>query len=234
MKRLIKTRWLLGLAVCLSTTAFADTVSMTLTGVGSNGGVAGIAVGPYLATIGTTQNVKVICDDFLSETWLWETWKATVNSVADLGSSGVLASTKWGSQGATQAQYNEAAWLAMNLVMANSADAAAIQFAIWEVFLPEPGTTPFDLLSASQLNLAQSWLDAAKAHASDAASSFADVFIFTPIAGTAVGCPGGCGLSTPQEFLVVRTPEPAAAALLAVDFTGVVGLVLFFRRKRRS
>ena len=56
--------------------ASAAPVNMTLTGAGSNV-LAGVYIGPYTALI-NGQSFNVICDDFLAETYLNESWTANV------------------------------------------------------------------------------------------------------------------------------------------------------------
>ena len=40
-----------------------------------------------------------------------------------------------------------------------------------------------------------------------------------------------CPSSPPQEFIVVKTPEPPALAILGVDFSAIGVLIFFLRRK---
>lgn len=196
---------------------FAEQVSMTLTGVGNNGVLGGVFVGPYVATIdGVTTDV--ICDDFFDETYVGESWKANVSTLAD------LTQTKWGAA-ATQ-QYQEAAWLSLQLIdppkSCSGANCAGdIQYAIWEVFdPPSAGLDPFDYLSGQDLTNAKGWLTAAKQNYG-AGVDYSNITIYTPLNG-----------GPPQEFITVKTPEPPTLGLLWMDLSAFVGVVLLLRRRR--
>jgi hypothetical protein len=184
----------------------------------------------------------VICDDFADDSYIPETWQASVSTVASLGSN-----VKWANLGAAEQQdYNEAAYLATQL-MANSGNALeadAIQYALWQVFYPTgtasvPGVQPF--LTAAGLTGfdtdstdvygVQYWLNMA---ASQKNTVFANVLVYTydpsanpngPVCGT-----GSCPTAPPQEFLVV-TPEPSTILLLAM---GMGGLFLLKKRQRST
>jgi hypothetical protein len=228
--------------ICFAPSVFADqTVDMT--GVGSGNYTANVYIGPYQATVNGVANTQVICDDFADETFVPEDWNASVSTVANLGSD-----VKWGQS--NQTLYDEAAWLATQLMNPPSAaDDAAIQYALWQLFYPtgtasDPGVQPWLNaygLSSWDASTAQTgvqyWLNQAAMASNYDSSSWANVEVLTydpngnpngPICQNGQTCP-----STPQEFLVVtETPEPSTILLSLLGFGGM--LFLLMRRQRSA
>lgn len=229
MANLKRTSWgVVGaMLVCAGPSVFAQ-ASMTLTGAGNNGAIADVYVGPYQGTIDGV-STPIICDDFYDDTYLNESWTATVSTFSN------LSQTKFGASDITQ--YEEAAWLAQQLVnpsstcpdMSAANCAGDIQFAIWEVF---DNGQPFSLLSGHNLQNAEWWLNQAETQ-TFTAGEFSDVTIYTP-----TGCSANCGGGLPQEFLTVSTdppvatPEPSELALLVMDFSCVGGLLYLLHSRR--
>jgi hypothetical protein len=205
--------------------AHADSVSMQLTGVGNGTVMGGVYVNPYNATVNGTPTI-VICDDFAADSYLGETWTANVSTFSD------LSKTKWGTSAALQ--YNEAAWLTIQLLQLSPADTAtqsAISFAIWELFTPTASLS----LNPTQQAATQVWLDAvAKASQSFSAGQFSDFVVYTPDASKPIMV-GGTVISPtnpPQEFLArIRVAEPSALGLLLFNLTAVVGAAFLMRRR---
>jgi hypothetical protein len=194
---------------------------MTLTGVGQGNVMAGVYTSPYTGTINGTPTT-IICDDFQDDSFLNESWQANVSTVANLGA------TKWGSN---QQQYDAAAALSIQLLgTSDVTQKGYLSYAIWDVF---DNTDVQAWLGSSNpiytaaYNMAQTALSQTYA-----AGAFANVIVYTAIKGTAIGCPTSpCQQNSPQEFLTVRTPEPPAAALLAIYLLSLAGLILLFRRR---
>ena len=210
----------------------ADT-AMTLTSTGAGNVLDGVYTSPYTGTVGGVANTPVICDDFADDSYVGESWSATVSSVASLAGN-----VKWGSETNAQQNYEIAAWLAEDLLATSNKTATEdISFAIWLSLdpavasyltstYPDPGT----------LAAAQGWIATAQNAITTrdlTAADFANVLVYTPVAGTAtVNCNSGrCAASSPQEFLVVRTPEPGSLVLL---LCGLIALVAVASRRRAA
>jgi len=191
----------------MAPSALADgtEVTMTLTGV-SGGEQGGVYTSPYFATIGSTTNVGIVCDDYNHEVYMGETWTAYEYNFSDLGS----ARFQGANSGATQQMYDEAAWLITQLA-ANPSDSGDISFAIWAIFSPNVLTTPgyTDGNAAWWLNQAQNQ----KFYANE----FSSFLIFTPT---------NSGADSAQEYLVM-TPEPGSVLLFC---SGILALAFYSRR----
>jgi hypothetical protein len=196
-----------------------------------NDPVDGIYVGPYYAQINGV-DTPVICDDFGDESYLSETWGASVSTVADLGSN-----VKWGS--GNQLEYDEAAYLATLLASApQSPNAAGLQYAIWQIFDPngngttDPGVINYiGATSALETEVLGYISQAAGQNYTPGEYANVTVYSYDPSANpNGPMCAGSpCPSSPPQEFLVVNTPEPSTLLMLAL---GIGGLLLFARRQR--
>jgi hypothetical protein len=193
----------------------ADTASMQLTGAGSTV-LGGVYIGPYTATINGV-STTVICDDFAHDSWLNESWTATLNNAPS------LSNTLWGNN---PQLYNEAAWLAMALWNpANASQAGYIQFALWAVF------TPGALNYLDQNGMAQaSWWLAQAQSQTWTPGEFSNIAIYTAVPGSGYCGKGPCPTSTPQEFLVL-TPEPEITLQFAI---GIFMLALAWGIRRRT
>ncbi|MBZ5676647.1 MAG: hypothetical protein LAP61_20605 [Acidobacteriia bacterium] len=218
----------------------AETASMTLTGVGTNGALGGVYVGPYVGTIDTVKT-QLICDDFADESYIPESWTADVYSLSDYTSLRFYNSSN---PSATQIGYEEVAWLSQQLTNQSLGLATAIsctttssincagdiQYAIWAVFSSPAALNQLSSGDPNRTN-AQAWLDQAALQYST--GDYSNVSIYTAVPGTAMCGTVHCPSSplTPQEFVVVRTPEPPGLAVLGIDFSAIGVLILFFRRK---
>ncbi len=221
--------------------AYGDQSTLTLTGVGAGNVMAGVYTSPYVANIdGTT--TYAICDDFVDDSFIGETWSATESTVADLGSP-----IKWASA-QQQQNYEEAAWLIVNKLLPavntnpDPTYLGEISFAIWNIFDPGPTgaiaylANYYGSSTAPAVLQAQSLQSQAAQHYNDGTVNFASIEVYTPSSSpaptcTGPGCPAGGITGLPQEFLVVATPEPSSLASLGANFFGL-GVVVFFLRKR--
>jgi len=228
------------LVVCLAPNAHADTATMDLTGAGSNV-YGGVYIGPYQATItpngsSTGTPTPVICDDFGDESYVPEIWTANVSNEANVASNSSIL--RFGGTSGYVSLYNEASWLAVNLMqnVGNNAEEDAIQAAIWNILDPTgvaTNTYGFTLPggstctnSVTQAACWQQWAQAAEGGTT--AGMFSNVTIYSYVAGTP--CIGAsCPADPPQEFMVVNTPEPSTLLMLAL---GIGGLLMLWRRQR--
>jgi hypothetical protein len=215
----------------------ADTIaSMQFTSAGSNADY-GVHIGPYTASINAVSTL-VICDDFSDETYVGETWTATLSTYPSLAN--VQFDQGAGNTTARTKGYDELAWLAIQLMgSTNTSQTDAIQFAIWSVFDPSGvasylnavGGHSFDT-NSSNANGVQYWLNQA-AGQTFTAGEFSNVSIYTPNSNYAMSCSNDRHEACPpQEFITVETPEPGTLA-----FMGLGLLAMFFAAKtvkRRS
>jgi PEP-CTERM motif len=212
----VKTRTLvsfivLAVALSIASTAKADSVTVTLTGV-SGGVQGGVYTSPYYATVGTSANVPIVCDDYSHTVYMGESWTASVSTFADL-SNARFWQTGGGSLAANQAAtlhlYDEAAYL-FNELYLQPGQSGDISFALWAIFDPTEVKS-----SAGWTSTAAWWLASAQSQ-TYTAGEFSNFKVLTPISPT-----------SPQEYLV-RTPEPSSALLLGI---GLLAIFAFSRRK---
>ena len=227
----VRTAWcLIAMAVLYVAPSFAEQASMTLTGPGKNGTLGGVYIGPYVATINNIQNVQVICDDFVHDTYLNESWTANVSSFP-------IPKT---------VQYEQAAWLTLQLLnpptnCGGTNCAGDIQYALWQLFdptAPKGQLTPFDYLQSkgltADLNSAQTFLtnSGLSVNYADPTIDYSRFSLYTPDLSSPITCAGGtCPSAPPQNFILVRTPEPSGLAILGVDLSALGVLVFLLRRR---
>lgn len=193
--------------------------TLTLTNPGTNV-MGGVYVGPYTFTAttagGQQSQALLVCDDFKDDVYVGESWQAVTSTIPSLTNA----------QFSGLSQYEQVAYLTQEL-FANSNNPQAqadIQWAIWDIF--DPGISsndPYGTISAQdQLNIA-GWLAAAQANAGS--GDYADVLLFTPLAGTQ---PPQYG--PPQEYVTV-TPEPGTLALFGI---GLVAFGIIAKRRMNA
>src|ERR1039458_3310395 len=93
MNDAIQRCWLVAAVAVLFLTpcALADSATqLHMTGAGNNI-MDNVYVGPYYATVGSSENQTVICTDFADESDIGQTWRVGVNTFSSLGN------TLWGS-----------------------------------------------------------------------------------------------------------------------------------------
>jgi hypothetical protein len=221
---------------------FAQTATITLTGVGNANVYDNVYVSPYTATVNGVVNTTVICDDFYDETYFNESWTANVSTVASLGSVLWDPSTSTPAAPppltAQQVLYEEMAYLAYALETPGITTATqdAISFAIWD--LSDPSAVSSYLGSTGLPTGTAYWMTQAENnYGTLSEAQLADVLVLTPNKSDAITCGGGtCPTAPPQEFLEIVTsaPEPTTFAELGLDMGGLVFLVVFLRRRISS
>jgi hypothetical protein len=158
----------------------------------------------------------LVCDDFTDDVFTGESWQAVTSTIPGLTNA----------QFAGLSQYEQVAYLTQQMFanINNPQAVADIQWAIWDIF--DPGISsndPFGTISAADQNNIAGWLAAAQANAAN--GDYADVLVFTPLAGTQ---PPQFG--PPQEYVGV-TPEPGTLALFGI---GLVTFGVIARRKLKA
>lgn len=224
MRTIVRTSWLLGLAtLTLASGAFAGTVSFTLTGV-SGASMAGVYTSPYKATIDGVP-VLAICDDYSAHSYIGQSFSANVTNVAslqgELTPSQVVKFDTTDTAAKQQQDYATVAYLAVELLGINQIDSASkhlaglYSFALWSIFTPSAlnALSGQDLTDATKLRT-----DALAMNLTPGA--YANVDIYTPDPTV-----------TSQEFIVVRTDEPEAVALLGFNILAILSLAFFFRKR---
>jgi len=235
MGKLLRNGWLAAVALlCLAPGAFAQN-SMTLTGAGSNV-LGGVYVGPYTATINGV-STQVVCDDWAHDTYIGESWSASVTDFSNL--SGTQNTTKWSLTSAQQTQYyEEAAWLMLQMLNPGTAcpnsggDCVGdISFALWSIF--DPSALNNLTSGSADYKNAVYWLQQAQAAYNNnqlSMSLFSNFLVYSPTGN--YSCSGAsCASTPPQEFLVLKTPELSSTVLLGFDMLGLLGLVALFRKR---
>ncbi|HKQ86505.1 MAG TPA: PEP-CTERM sorting domain-containing protein [Candidatus Acidoferrales bacterium] len=224
------------LALFSASNAFADT-TFTLTGVQGNY-LGGVYTSPYYATIGTTANIPVICDDFASESYVNETWQTIVTNASQLTSSSPV---RWatsnliaGSEAASLGEFSAyavAADLATEIMNATpgSAYAQELSYALWGLFDPNAFSSTY--LNSTQAGIAMGYMmDAVNSNPTLSQYSNVTIYSYDPAYGTSCAAGTTCP-PPPQEFLVVNTPEPSTILMLAL---GLGGLLMLWRRRKNA
>lgn len=222
MNRVMGKCWLLATVavLILTTAAFATSVSMTLTSAGSNT-LGGVYVGPYTATVNGV-STSVVCDDFLDDSFVGESWQANVNSFS------TLSFAKWASSFPSTyvTLYEQAAWLTLQMLdPKNASQIGALQYAVWAIFDP----AALNNLSGANLANAQAWLASAAAQTLTI-NQFSNFVVYTAIPGTAT-CPGFTCRTPPQEFLSISVPE-GGSLLAYLLLAGAVSFGAMFYQSR--
>jgi len=184
--------------------------------------MGGVYVGPYTFTdTSTGQTLGLICDDFMDEVHIGESWTATLTPMGG-GGSGMFGSTS--SMG-----YQEVAWLSQQMFanLGNAQKVGDIQWAIWAIFDPSlvtvNGTTVtindnYGSIGTTDADNIEWWLN--QASINYGSGSYSDMTIYTP-----TGTPTPAGDGQPQEYIGV--PEPGTLLLIGA---GLFSLLAFRRR----
>jgi hypothetical protein len=212
--------------VMLGTAAYshADTATLTLVNVSPGYNDGTYYTYPYNFSInGSPVLTPLICDDFVGDVYIGETWTATVSTIDTIAANGqmvpVVGSLAYG-QTKLKA-YLEAAYLYNKLVSnLNSSTSVDINHTVWALF----SATPYNAASAALFAEAD-----ANTSESDT-SMFSDIVFYTPVVGTQT-LNGAPVAARPQEFIGKKVPETSSIVLLGLGLLSIGGVV---RRKQRS
>jgi hypothetical protein len=215
---------LLLVVIMFGTAAYshADTVSLTLVNVSPGYNDGTYYTYPYNFSInGSAILTPLLCDDFVDDVYIGETWIATVSNIDNIVANGQMIPVA-GSLAFGQTKlkaYLEAAYLYNKLYTTLDASSSVnINHAIWALF----SSTPYNADSAALFTEAN-----ANTSESDT-SMFSDITFFTPVVGTQT-LNGAAVDGRPQEF-IGKVPEVSSLALLGFALIGLGGLA---RRKQR-
>jgi hypothetical protein len=213
--------------------ARAGSIALTMTPTGLSNQLWGAYIGPYTVAVNSSgQTFQVICDDFLADTYIGESWTAAISSISNLAG-------KFSGFGVQR--YDEVAFLGTALLNSSSAcqagsqcggvnNSADIQYALWQVFDSTGSDTAFSHLSGNNLVNATDWLHLAQTQ-TYTPGQFSNVVIYTPTGCiNGPGCSSGSTIGLPQEFIAIRNvPESGTLLLLGV---GMACFALYRRHLR--
>jgi hypothetical protein len=209
----------LGVLLLLQPAARAD-VQMALISPPGGNVAYGVYLSPYSATVDGTLTT-IVCDSFTAETYIGETWKATVLNGSAEGSS-------------VATQYQEIGYLAQQLPGANLDQQAALSFAIWDIFADSAVKAWLHTYGADTFYTNEVLADVLDAQATKGTFNLSNLTVYTPEANSGMCGGSSCSSATPQEFVSISAPEAPAPAILAFDLLGLLGVVFFVRRRANA
>ena len=160
----------------------------------------------------------MVCDDYTHAVYIGEQWSATINTFS------TLASTRFGL--ADFRQYAESAWLITQMMVSPSQD-GNLNFAIWALFAPTQTMANTQGWTVG----AQNWYKAAATWFGNNCSNVTHSCSGINLASFEIITPTTTGLSSPQEYILVATPEPATISLLGIALLWLAWIV---RRRAAS
>jgi hypothetical protein len=217
-----------GFQFCLSPMkAYANSVTMTFTGVGpQDNNSGGVYTYPYDFTVtpttGPSENLSLMCISFNQEIYLQtpnEYWTANVVTAGSLG-----------------AMYEEEAYLYTQAVanVNNNTISGAANWADWALgdSTTLAGQESFleGYIGGTELSDAESDLSYVEGLSSTTLAGYADYLVYEPVNGTEVPLSDGL----PQTFVggPSPTPEPSSLILLGSGLLACAGAL--YRRKRHT
>ena len=215
---------------CLAPCALGQgTVNISLTSAGNNV-MDGIYVGPYSASVNGT-STQIICDDFTDESYVGESWTANVTTLSNLNG------TKWGGMANATQLYDEAAWLATQMVSptysGNATQVGYLAYALWAVFQPSAVESWLGGPNSAVWQAVQGWLSSAAAQ-NFTAGEFSNFFLYTPNMNFPITCNGqSCANTPPQEFFGFLSAAEGGSTLMYLLLATLVCAGAFWLHSRR-
>jgi len=235
--------------ICLATSAFSQT-QVTLTGPPPGYVYDGIYMSPYYATVGSSTNVPVICDDFGDNSWPNSTWSATTTSFSSINGS----NTSWGVAGANTSLYGAVGYMVGQVLNATPGSQQQIidSFLLWAILDPKDvetylaGTPNGGTGALSTATLCSEIFGACTAAAAAnpggllgalesqnlSASSFSNLVVLSPDNGSAL-CAAGQDNCAAQEFIYVSVAE-GGTALAYLLLAGLCCFGAMYMKSRRQ
>src|SRR5712672_2570118 len=207
-------------ALAFALPAVADSIQLTGVGVNNQGGVYTV---PYFLSINGATPISTMCDDYLHDVVIGETWQGSEFTYASLSTN--LAFTRAGASTANgglgldlataQQDYRELFWL-LSQYSLNPASGNNINFAAWAIF--DPAVTGQAGWTTGP-NSAASWLALAQMSTNYNSVDTTRFLIISPN-----DLKDGTGtvpvqLGSPQEY-ITQVPEPSSLVFLATGLAG--------------
>jgi len=219
----VKLFWSVFFVLAFAAAGYSNTVTLQLVNVNPGYNDGTVYVYPYNFKInGGSSLVSLLCDDYIDDVALNESWTAQVYTVDDVvnhtkGQMTPVTGSLGYSQGRTRA-YEEAVYLYKKIVSGpiDQTTAVNINHAVWALFANESFNG--DAAVVTLFNEASNYANNFNIN------DFNGFVFYTPVPGTEVGAPSGA--VRPQEY-IGRLPEPSS--LLLIGF-GLVGLAALARK----
>jgi hypothetical protein len=203
---------------CFAPCLLGQTVNMALTSAGSNV-MDGVYVGPYSATVNGV-STQVICIDYADDSYIGESWKATVSTFSSLIGKQTSSTS---STILTQQDYNAITWLVAQMLNPKNTQiqVGEYQFAIWGVLDPA-AIASLSSWNSADGSQAETYLQEALEQGSPSGGPFT-AYIPSPD-------------NPPQTFISdpLSVPETTPAVIiLGFNLLALVAGALFLRRYTR-